>query len=479
MPPPSPFDRGDGSNSRAADFQISHEIDGAALGELFDVCFGEKADSERLERAHRLAVFSSDGRLLAGVAVELLDDDTGYLWLLAVSEANRGQGIGRTLLEAAVGWCRTQGCRAVRLKTYHRWQEMRQLLAQAGWAVLSADLSDRYDRVGETWQIPIVFERIPVVVIGGNPQGRGGEWANNIISAPQAWDLRAIVDPDHDVRAHWENLGVAAFPDIVSLPCPEEISAAVIAVPPSLSAKIQRSCFQQGWAVLVEKPLAASLSELVALQDDLTSCKARLVAGVQRRSHPSYVALKALLHGAVIRRLSIRIFLGRPLGDSLGGHRADSRLCRGGALIDLGYHALDLAHFLIGEPLEMVSCSLMDRGDVARGIESAADVLGRAGQTWVRIQVDRHGSSKSEEVVAETTAGTWMADREKVVSPENTVAFSCSGSWSLAEKGRLSDLAIACSGGATRPVDLWEHMSAFGIVEQAYGLASQLGVKGD
>lgn len=478
MSSPLGLSSADVSGVEALGFRLSEDADIDTMRILFRRCFGEEPDPERLALANRLGILTAGGDLVAGAVVELLPGNTAYFWLLAVREQDRGRGVGRQLFSAVVHWSRARGCKAIRLKTYRRWRGIRPLLIRGGWAMTAAELSDRNDRVGEVWQKPLTFERIPVVVIGGNPQGRGGEWANNILSAHELWDLRAIVDPDPAVRAHWEGRGGETFPDIHALPNPEKISAAVIAVPPSLSAPIQKACFGYGWAVLVEKPLAASLSELVALQGELSVRQARFVPGVQRRSHPSYVALKALLHGVEIRKLSIRIALGKPPGGSLGGHRADSRLCRGGALIDIGYHALDLAHFLIGESLEIVSCSLLDQGDIARGIESAADVLCRAGRTWVRIQVDRHGESKREEIIADTSSGMWTAGREKVVAPDNSVAYECAGSWSLAENGRLAELAIACSGRNPSPPDLWEHISAFGIIERAYGLADQLGVKG-
>ena len=462
----------------ALGFRLSQDADIDAMQLLFRACFGEEPDRGRLALANRFGVLTAEGNLVACAVVELLPDYIAYFWLLAVREADRGHGVGRMLFSAVVDWSRAHGCRAIRLKTYSRWKRLRPLLLKGGWSMAAAELSDRNDRVGEVWQKPLSSERIPVVVVGGNPKGRGGEWANNILSAPELWELRAIVDPDPAVQAHWSAEGIPVFSDLQALPHPENISAAVVAVPPGLSAGIQKTCFAHGWAALVEKPLAASLSELMDLQEDFYRLSGRLVPGVQRRSHPSYVALKALLEGSKIQRLSIRITLGKPPGGSLSGHRADSRLCRGGALIDLGYHALDLAHFLVGEPLEMVACSLRDQGDVAKGIESAADVLGRAGRTWVRIQVDRHGDSKSEEVVADTAEGSWVADRERVIAPDKSVAYSCAGSWSLAENGRLSELAVCCSGGPLRPADLWEHISAFGIIEHAYGLADQLGVRG-
>ena len=463
-------------NSGDYGLQFSEEVSPTCLRELFETSFGEAPDEQRLCMAKRFGLISKDGSLVAGGVLEIPTQDIAYLWLLAVAEPHRNAGLGGQLLQHLVNWCRANGFRAVRVKSYRRWQSMRHLLVRDGWAMISAELSDWNDRVGEIWMKPLNKDRIPIVVIGGNPEGRGGEWAKTILATKAVWELRAVIDPDKVVQEHWNAAGIKTYSEINELTDPEKIEAAIVAVPPKYCAEIQKNCFEHGWCTLAEKPLAASLSELMKLQDYVLHHPARLVPGVQRRSHPSYVALKAFLDGKHISSLSIHIDLGKPRSRPTG-HRADTHLCRGGALIDIGYHALDLAHFLLGEPLEMISCSLMDHGDLARGIESAANLLGRAGKTWVRIMIDRHGNAKHESVTAQTVDGNWFANRERVLNPSGSEEYSCEGSWNLAETGRLAELAGYCGGKSILPNDLWDHLALMEIIEEAYSLASRLGVK--
>ena len=98
-------------------------------------------------------------------------------------------------------------------------------------------------------------------------------------------------------------------------------------------------------------------------------------------------------------------------------------------------------------------------------------------KTWVRIMIDRHGNAKHESVTAQTVDGNWFANRERVLNPSGSEEYSCEGSWNLAETGRLAELAGYCGGKSILPNDLWDHLALMEIIEEAYSLASRLGVK--
>ena len=447
-----------------------------AVLQLFHTAFGSEPDPGRLDKARIFAILDNDGRPAAAAAVET--GDSWHLWLLAADDGHRGKGLGSRLIRHILDLAASEGAGDVRIKTFRKWSGMQAILSEGDWHLCGAEPATRYDGVREIWRHPIVKAPARLLVVGANPQGRGGEWLEQACSLRTLFRIAAVVDPNDSVRAHWESGGVPAFRSLEELANPHCIDAAVIAVPPMHVATIQHECIRLGIPYLVEKPMAASLAELLDLQRRLNEAEMGLAIGVQRRAHPSYVALKSALREQPVADLSIRIALGRPRTDAPSGHRADRSQCRGGALLDLGYHALDLTHFLLGRPLELVSCSLASDMDLATGIESSARILGRCGLTWVRLEVDRNGPGKSEEVRARTSDGVWVADRERVTGPDGSAYYECPGSWEKAEHGTLASLASLAATGRCRGTDLWEHLALFETVEQAYSSARLLGIEG-
>jgi len=439
---------------------------------------GGEPDLVRLKRADLIVFRGPDLIPVAATAVEKGADGSWYCWLLAVSGDYRGNGLGTRLLREVVHRAKESGAVSVWLKTYQERTGMQKILRREGWYLCGAELAGRFDKVREIWRLPLISSPMGIIVIGANPGGRGGEWVDRIRTMPLMWSLRGIVEQNELYRKHWENLGIPSFTSIDDPGALEGVGAAVIAVPPTRVGQVQRECMRRDLAILVEKPLAGSLTELAELQDALQSNPIPLIVGVQRRSHPSYVALRAALQLVRPSELSMCLSLGRPLGDLPAGHRANRSLCRGGALLDLGYHALDLVHFVLGQPLELVSCFLENSGDLAAGIESSARLFGRCGTTWVRIEVDRHGGARREEIRARTADGVWLGNREQVLRPDGSTLYECSSSWEAAESGRLVELAEGAARRDPLPVDLWDHLTAFELVERAYAMAHIHGLEG-
>jgi hypothetical protein len=138
---------------------------------------------------------------------------------------------------------------------------------------------------------------------------------------------------------------------------------------------------------------------------------------------------------------------------------------------------LDLVHFLVGQPLDLISTHLQSDGDLGTALESSAWLFGRAGPAWVRISVDRGGSAKTEVVQARLQGGEmWTADRAKLIDSLGTIHHQTDPSWARAERACLGDLATAVrSSGAVAPPDLWSHLATLQTVEAAYSQSKILG----
>ncbi len=421
---------------------------------------------------------AENGIYAATAIVRLDDDNRWHLWYVGVLPDFQRQGAGEKLFTVIEGAARESGSAAIRTRTYSRWTGMRKLLAKRGWTFVNATLGEHHDGVEEEWLLPLRREPLRVVLVGANSSGRGGELAVAINAMSPLVRLVGVCDVDPNVLRTWD--GVLTSTSIDYLLDHVDADAAVLALPHSAYQHVRPACLRRGLGLFHEKPLACSLSELLELQDTLTHRPTPLIVGVQRRSHPSYVFLKRALQDNPPHSLVVRMSLGRsseeiaPTAGAPRTWRNDSRLAGGGALIDIGYHAIDLVHFLLDAPLTTISCNLWVGNRPATGgeLETAATLMGRAGNTWVKVVVDRAGS-KLESVVAVGEA-VWKADRTEV-SRDGTLQFSCPGSWDMAMRGQIASFVVACSTPPI-PVSLWDHLAELRVIEQARTIACAQGL---
>lgn len=313
-----------------------------------------------------------------------------------------------------------------------------------------------------------------VILIGGNPAGRGGEWADAMRAEPAVVELVGVCDFIDSHAAHWAPLPFArTATELFARGVVAD--AAVLAVPPAVAATVREECLRAGLTLLHEKPVACRLTEVLSTQQAITDRGARILVAVQRRSHPTYQALQQLLRASPPSTLVLRLALGRPATEATGGFRGDRVLAGGGALLDLGYHAIDLVHFLLDVPIEVVSSDLWNGSAPAREreLETAAVVVGRCGPTWVRIEIDRCGE-KEEFVEAMTPVGTVRADRSRL-TVSGVERLRCEHSWVGSMRAMLHEL-LRLHEGEHRSVSLWDHLAVLSAVERAYALAPGWGL---
>lgn len=445
----------------------------AFFAAIFD---GATPKMERLRDAWAWGVM--DGAEPVAVAVVETDDfhpGGWYLWLFGVSPERRRQGLGTGFLEALEEQARKEGITRLRVRTFARYVGMRALLARAGWWFAAAEPHARQDGVSETWLKPLIAQPFAVALVGANPNGRGGEWAKAVRRMPGLLQLVAVVDTEPAVREYWQEQGLATSASVDALP-ELGIQAAILALPPRLYGSVRSTCLNRGWGLLHEKPLGADLEELAAFQRELQSRPVPLVAGVQRRNHPSYVALKNFLTTDAIRSVAMSLHLARPPDETPAGHRADLNLAGGGCLLDLGYHAIDLIHFLLERPLDPLAVSLSKCSQPTRrgDREDRAALTGRAGGSWIRLDLQSVAPERVEKVEIAGAEHLWTADRMGVCQDGEQV-YQCPRSWADAECGCLAELAGALGRERPEAVDLWDHLAALTVIEHAYSLAPEMG----
>ena len=223
----------------------------------------------------------------------------------------------------------------------------------------------------------------------------------------------AAVDAEH--RRQLESAGDVPFPlvDVETLIADPEIDAIAVVSPTSFHREHIARCAATGKAVFVEKPLAGTMEDTLAVADAVRGAGIPIQIGFQRRFDPSYArALELIEEGAIG---SVEMFRGISCD---GIPPVDYLRTSGGLFRDLGVHDIDAARFLTGEEIVAVSATgailiepaLAEFDDVDHGIITmrfANGGLGVIQNCWrapygYDIRAEVHGSLGK--VIAEVDA---------------------------------------------------------------------------
>ena len=194
---------------------------------------------------------------------------------------------------------------------------------------------------------------LPVALIGA---GGFGAMTLSALQRARGVKLVGLADRDGAVAAQ---AGAAAkvpfYTDNRSLLAETHPVAAFLCVPPMSAGDLLEECAQRGIHVWKEMPLARSLAEAVGWVHVMDKAGLKFAVGTQRRFAIGYRSAAQWLS-----RLE-KVFLARThylfnWGPDLAW-RADKAAAGGGALLELGYHAIDLLIWMLGLPEEVYAFS--------------------------------------------------------------------------------------------------------------------------
>jgi predicted dehydrogenase len=145
------------------------------------------------------------------------------------------------------------------------------------------------------------------------------------------------------------------------------VDAAVIATPNALHAPQAIAFLEAGKHVLVEKPMAPTLAEADAMVAAARGAGVWLMVAHCWRFHPDVRALRARVEAGELGTIVKTRGYGGHAGWGPSGWFTDPELAGGGALLDMGVHAIDTTRYLLGDPLpERVCAAIGTRyGDLA------------------------------------------------------------------------------------------------------------------
>lgn len=130
----------------------------------------------------------------------------------------------------------------------------------------------------------------------------------------------------------------------------DDVDAVVIGTPNFLHHPQAMAALEARKHVLVEKPMALSVVEATEMRDAANAADRTLLVGHMWRYRDEVIAVRAqITDGDIGRPVRTRGYgIHADWGPS--GWFTDRALAGGGALIDMGIHAIDTARFLVGDP---------------------------------------------------------------------------------------------------------------------------------
>jgi predicted dehydrogenase len=135
------------------------------------------------------------------------------------------------------------------------------------------------------------------------------------------------------------------------------IDAVVIGTPNALHAPQAIACLRAGKHVLVEKPMARTLTEAEAMNAAADEGGALLMVAHCWRFHADVRRLRDRIESGALGEVTKTHGYGVHAGWGPSGWFVDPDLAGGGALLDMGVHAIDTARFLLGDPAPQRVCA--------------------------------------------------------------------------------------------------------------------------
>jgi predicted dehydrogenase len=178
----------------------------------------------------------------------------------------------------------------------------------------------------------------------------------------QDFHARAVVACGHEVavvanhqeetaRAFADRHGIAdVTTDWEAVAADGAIDAVVIGTPNALHAPQSIASLDAGKHVLVEKPMAVSVAECDAMIATARGSGASLMVAHCWRFHPGVLTMHGRIAAGELGEIVKTRGYGVHAGWGPSGWFVDRALAGGGALVDMGVHAIDTARFLLGDP---------------------------------------------------------------------------------------------------------------------------------
>jgi predicted dehydrogenase len=178
--------------------------------------------------------------------------------------------------------------------------------------------------------------------------------------------LRRLAERYHIPRTTTDWRALAADP---------AVDAVVIGTPNALHAAQAIAFLEAGKHVLVEKPMAPTVAEADAMVAAARGAGAFLMVAHCWRFHPDVRALRARVEAGELGEIVKTRGYGAHAGWGPSGWFTDPELAGGGALLDMGVHAIDTTRYLLGDPQPVRVCAAVGTRYRGGGVDDDAVLL--------------------------------------------------------------------------------------------------------
>jgi predicted dehydrogenase len=156
---------------------------------------------------------------------------------------------------------------------------------------------------------------------------------------------------EETARAFAERHGIPRVTsDWQALAADPEVEAAIVSTPNALHAPQSIALLRNGKHVLVEKPMATSVAECDGMIEAARVGGASLMVAHCWRFRDEVIAMRDRIAAGELGEVVKTRGYGVHAGWGPSGWFTDPALAGGGALVDMGVHAIDTARFLLGDP---------------------------------------------------------------------------------------------------------------------------------
>lgn len=258
----------------------------------------------------------------------------------------------------------------------------------------------------------------------------------------------------------------------------DDVDAVVVGTPNALHHAQALAAIAAGKHVLLEKPMALSVAEATEITQAAADAGVTLLVGHMWRYRAEVIAARdRLAAGSVGQPVRTRGY-GIHAGWGPSGWFTDPALAGGGALIDMGIHAIDTARFLLGDPaptrvvaslgnaygdhaldddgVVLIDWSMPDRSTVRSVVECG---WWQPRLDGVEADTEVYGTGGYDRIWSDPAAGPQPPAGEEHCSLPMYAA-------------QMADFARCCATGATPIASAEVGLTALAIVEEAYRSAS-------
>ena len=201
-----------------------------------------------------------------------------------------------------------------------------------------------------TWS-PVGDRPIRVGLAGLGSMGRNHL---RVLSSSPAATLVAVADPVAEaVIAATTASDARGYDDPLEMIASADLDAVVVAAPTTAHVDIAHAAIERGLAVLVEKPLAASVADALGIVDAAAAAGVPIQVGHVERFNPAVLELGRLLEAGWLS--TVYAILSRRAGPF------PARIRDVGVTIDLATHDVDILSWIAGERPVRVYAELAQR----------------------------------------------------------------------------------------------------------------------